>query len=52
MTMVVAATILSVIPIILSLWMPSFYLGDTQNAVDDAALDGELHEEREDEALS
>ncbi|THH07782.1 hypothetical protein EW145_g3143 [Phellinidium pouzarii] len=44
-TMVIAATALSVVPIILALGMPNWYLGDTQNAVDDAALDGEVRYE-------
>ena len=33
-TMVILATFMSVIPIICSLFMPNWYLGDTQNAVD------------------
>ncbi|KAH8118651.1 drug:h+ antiporter [Phellopilus nigrolimitatus] len=40
--MVVAATALSVVPLLLALGLPDWYLGDTQNAVDAAALDGEL----------
>ncbi|KII91403.1 hypothetical protein PLICRDRAFT_173255 [Plicaturopsis crispa FD-325 SS-3] len=32
--MVIAATCLGVIPILLSLWMPDFFLGDTQNAIE------------------
>ncbi|KAI0781782.1 drug:h+ antiporter [Abortiporus biennis] len=47
--MVIAATCLSVVPIILALFMPNWYLGDKQNAVDDADLSGERAEgERED----
>ena len=40
--MVIAATAISSIPIIASLFMPNWYLGDTQNAVDGAnvGLDG------------
>ncbi|KAH8109673.1 drug:h+ antiporter [Phellopilus nigrolimitatus] len=40
--MVITATGLSVVPILLALFMPNWYLGDTQNAVDAAALDGEV----------
>lgn len=44
--MIIAATALSVIPIFLALLMPNWYLGDTQNAVDEADLTGEtLHDE-------
>lgn len=39
--LVIAATVLSVIPILLALIMPDWYLGDKQNAVDDANLAGE-----------
>jgi len=39
--MVIAATCVSVLPILISLVMPNWYLGDTQNAVDDAGLAGE-----------
>ncbi|KAL5504446.1 hypothetical protein ACEPAH_8522 [Sanghuangporus vaninii] len=42
--MVIIATILSVVPIILSLGMPNWYLGETQNAVDDSAFDDELYD--------
>ncbi|KAI5118116.1 hypothetical protein M0805_003470 [Coniferiporia weirii] len=41
-TMVIAATALAVVPILLALWMPNWYLGDTQNAVDDAMLNDEV----------
>ncbi|EPQ50366.1 drug h+ antiporter [Gloeophyllum trabeum ATCC 11539] len=34
--MVITATVLSVVPVLISLTMPNWYLGDTQNAVDDA----------------
>lgn len=37
-TMVIVATLLSIAPILLSLGMPNWYLGDTQNAVDDDRL--------------
>ena len=43
-SMVVVATVLSVVPIILSLGMPNWYLGETQNAVDDSAFDDELYD--------
>lgn len=39
--MVIAATAISIVPIITSCFMPNWYLGDTQNAVDDADLTGE-----------
>ncbi|TDL21860.1 MFS general substrate transporter [Rickenella mellea] len=42
--MVIVATGLSVIPIITSCFMPNWYLGDTQNAVDNADLSGERRE--------
>lgn len=38
--MVTAATILSVIPVLLALAMPNWYLGDKQNAIDAADLTG------------
>ncbi|KAI0076314.1 drug:h+ antiporter [Panus rudis PR-1116 ss-1] len=40
--LVIAATVLSVIPLLISLIMPNWYLGDTQNAVDEADLTGDL----------
>lgn len=40
-TMVIVATALSVVPVLFSVLMPNWYLGDTQNAVDDADLAGE-----------
>lgn len=39
--MLIAATALSVVPLLLSLFMPNWYLGDRQNAVDAADLKGE-----------
>lgn len=36
--MVVLATALSVLPILAALFMPNWYLGDKQNAVDSSAL--------------
>ena len=41
-TMVIAATAIAVIPILLALFLPNWYLGDTQNAVDNANLEGEV----------
>ncbi|THH28555.1 hypothetical protein EUX98_g5621 [Antrodiella citrinella] len=38
--MVIAATCLSVLPVICSLFMPDYYLGDTQNAVENVDLTG------------
>ena len=39
--MLIAATVLSVVPLALSLFMPNWYLGDKQNAVDAMDLKGE-----------
>ena len=39
--LLIAGTVLSVIPLLLSLGMPNYYLGDTQNAVDAVNLKGE-----------
>ncbi|OBZ77205.1 Siderophore iron transporter 3 [Grifola frondosa] len=39
--MLITATVLSVVPILLSLFMPNWYLGDKQNAVDAADLTGD-----------
>ena len=36
--MLIAATALSVLPLLLSLLMPNWYLGDQQNAVEDPDL--------------
>ncbi|KAI3606432.1 h+ antiporter [Moniliophthora roreri] len=41
-TMVITATAVAVVPLVLSLLMPDWYLGDTQNAVDDAGLEGAI----------
>ena len=38
----IAATCLSVIPMLCSLIMPNWYLGDHQNAVDEANLEGNV----------
>lgn len=40
-TMIIAATALSVVPVLISFFMPNWYLGDRQNAVDAADLTGE-----------
>ena len=48
--MLVAATALSVLPLLLSLLMPNWYLGDQQNAVED--VDPDLAERRGSIALS
>ena len=37
----IAATCISVVPILCSLIMPNWYLGDKQNAVDNTDLRGE-----------
>ena len=37
--MVIVAIIFSIVPIILSFGMPDWYLGDTQNAVDDVLIE-------------
>lgn len=39
--MVITATVLSLIPLLLSFLMPNLYLGDKQNAVDAVDLTGE-----------
>ena len=39
--LLIAATVLSVPPLVLSLFMPNWYLGDSQNAVDAVNLKGE-----------
>lgn len=38
--MVTVATVLSVVPVLLALAMPNWYLGDRQNAIDAADLTG------------
>ena len=38
--MLILATALSVIPLVLSVFMPNWYLGDQQNAVEEADLLG------------
>lgn len=49
--MVTIATVLSVIPVLLALAMPNWYLGDRQNAIDAADLTGRsvLEDDSEDE---
>lgn len=42
--MIVAATALSVVPIVLALVMPNLYLGDTHNAVEDAPAEERFDE--------
>ena len=39
--LLIAATALSVVPVLFSLIMPDYHLGDAQNAVDGATLTGE-----------
>lgn len=39
--MVIAATVLSILPVICALFMPDYYLGNTQNAVENIDLTGE-----------
>ncbi|KIP10562.1 hypothetical protein PHLGIDRAFT_115319 [Phlebiopsis gigantea 11061_1 CR5-6] len=39
--LVVAATVVSVVPVLFALFMPDYHLGDAQNAVDGATLTGE-----------
>ncbi|QRV78334.1 major facilitator superfamily transporter [Ceratobasidium sp. AG-Ba] len=39
--MLIAATVIAVIPVALALLMPDYFLGDTQNAVEGTALTGE-----------
>lgn len=40
--MLIAATALSVVPLLLAFFVPNWYLGDKQNAVDAMDLKGEL----------
>lgn len=40
-TMVIASTCIAVVPVIISLFMPNWYLGDQQNAVENVNLAGE-----------
>ncbi|KAG2353161.1 major facilitator superfamily domain-containing protein [Suillus spraguei] len=47
--MVIVATVLSVVPILLALAMPNWYLGDRQNAIDAADLTGRLALEDDEE---
>ena len=42
-TMLVLATLLSIIPVVLALLMPNWYLGDQQNAVYESELGGGGH---------
>ena len=37
----IAATVFAVVPFALAFWMPNWYLGDQQNAVDNVDLAGE-----------
>ena len=39
--MCVAATCVAIIPVAISLLLPNYYLGDTQNALDPTGLAGE-----------
>ncbi|KAG8793831.1 hypothetical protein FRC12_001461 [Ceratobasidium sp. 428] len=39
--MLIAATVIAIIPVCLALLMPDYFLGDTQNAVEGTALTGE-----------
>jgi len=47
--MLIAATVLSIIPPLMATLMPNYFLGDQQNAVDQADLTGERHAEVEDD---
>lgn len=40
--MLIVATVMSVIPLIISLFMPDWHLGEKQNAVDEEDLAGEV----------
>ena len=39
--MIIVATVIAVVPFALSFFMPNWYLGDKQNAVEDVGLAGE-----------
>lgn len=43
--MFIAALVLSFVPLLCGLWMPNYYLGKTQNAVDGTANDGRVIEQ-------
>lgn len=48
-TMVIVATAVSVLPILVALTMPNWYLGNVQNAVDGTDTEAQLGNEDEDE---
>lgn len=41
-TMIIIATVVAVVPLIVAFFMPNWYLGDTQNAVDHEDLTGDV----------
>ncbi|TFK35357.1 drug:h+ antiporter [Crucibulum laeve] len=45
--MIIVATVFAVIPLVLSFFLPNWYLGDKQNAVEDVDLTGERREQGE-----
>lgn len=45
-TMLVVAVCMSIPPILLALFIPDYYLGDTQNAVTETDLSGNANAER------
>ncbi len=47
--MLIVATAVSVVPLGISLFMPNWYLGDTQNAVDNEDLAGHATATSDDE---
>jgi hypothetical protein len=49
-SMVIWATFLSIIPLLLAFMMPNWYLGDSQNAVEDVDLAGEAIDEVDEES--
>ena len=40
--MIIAATVISILPIILALFLPNWYLDNTQNAIDKTNLEGDV----------
>lgn len=41
-TMAIVGTAIGAVPVLLALFLPDWYLGDTQNAVDKVNLEGEV----------
>ncbi|TFY82635.1 hypothetical protein EWM64_g1384 [Hericium alpestre] len=51
--MIIAATVLAAVPVVLAVFMPNWYLGDKQNAVEDIVEVVEpSHNEKDKDAVS